>query len=168
MLNKLNKDVTTNVFPIFRKVLRNVLYILNTDNFPTIQTYLTPIFFSQFLKKSQRKGRKKLKAAAILYETCNYNPKILFLKAKVRKRKGNRMVDAFLNLTSPINSVQNLKCRTMHFLCSTWGIRFEKCMISLLTEFHQASETEILNAVQPKFVHLLRVAAKFTTRLTKN
>ena len=36
MLNKLNKDVTTNVFPIFRKVVRNVLYILNTDNFPTI------------------------------------------------------------------------------------------------------------------------------------
>lgn len=115
--NKHNKDITTNVLSIFRKVTKNVyVHVLNTKNFPENPNLPYTHLPQQIFKKSQRREKKE-RSSHIYLKHATTSPKILFLKAKARK--GKVIVDAFLNQTLPINSVQNLKCRTMHFSCST-------------------------------------------------
>jgi len=41
-------------------------------------------------------------------------------------------------------------------------------MISLFTAFHQANETKILNAGQPRFAHLTQGISQFQSQTFKN
>lgn len=114
----------------------------------------------------REKKKKEERSSHSYLKHVTTSSKILFLKATASKRQRN--VDAFLNQTSPINSVQNLKYRTMHFSCSTWGIKSEKYMISLCTAFHQANEGKILNAGQLRFAHLTQGISQFQSQTFKN
>lgn len=87
MCNKHNKDIATNAFSICRKVAEDVyVYILNTENFPNNPnlpyTHLLQVVINKREKKKEGSSNSYLK------HVTTY-PKILFLKAKARKRQRN-------------------------------------------------------------------------------
>lgn len=67
---------------------KKFMCMFEIQNFLTIQTYLIPIFFNQFLSGHKGERKKKGRHHSYLKHVTTY-PKTVFLKAKARKRQRN-------------------------------------------------------------------------------